>query len=72
MRVGKKRYLLRTCLRRWLSHNFSRYDSQCNRQCCFGVRSPNYKDNKCLNRWHPVKCGECHRASELKLKYPLR
>lgn len=72
MRVGKKKYTLSLCLKSWFMSNFSRYNPRCNSQCAFGVRSPAYKDNKCLNRWHPVKCGECWRADRLKLRRPLR
>lgn len=72
MRVGKKRYTLGLLLRSWFMSNFSKYDPCCNKQCCFGIRSPHYKDNKCLNRWNPVKCGECWRDDRLKLRRPLR
>lgn len=72
MRAGKKRYTLGLLLRSWFVRNFSKYDPCCNKQCAFGIRSPFYKDNKCLNRWNPVKCGECWRADRLKLRRPLR
>lgn len=72
MRVGKKRYTLGLCLRSWFMSNFSRFTPGCNKQCAFGIRAPFYKSNKCLNRWNPVKCGECWRCDRLKLRRPLR
>ena len=72
MRVGKKKYKLSYCLRRWFLHNFSRYNPQCNTQCAFGIRAATYKDNKCMNKWNPVKCGECWRDDRLKLRRRLR
>ena len=72
MRIGKKKYTVSSLVKRWLAHNFSKENQVCNRQCAFGVRSKYYKDNKCLNRWHPIKCGECWRDSGLKLKRRLR
>lgn len=66
MRVGEKKYRLLYCLKRWRKSNFSKYNSECNYQCAFGIRSPHYKDHKCLNRFHPIKCGECWRGDRHK------
>ena len=72
MRVGKKKYRLFYCLKRWWNHNFSKYNKTNNQQCAFGVRCDAYKGNKCMNRLYPVTCGECWRADRLKLKKRLR
>lgn len=72
MRVGTKKYRLSYCLKRWWQKNFFKYNDTNNRQCAFGIRCSAYKGNKCLNRFNPIKCGECWRADRLKLKKPLR
>lgn len=70
MRVGKQRYKLSYCLKRWFMSQFSSYNKTYNRQCAFGIRCSAYKGNKCLNRFHPIRCGECWRADGLKRKHP--
>ena len=71
MRVGKKKYKLSYCIKKWFKSQFYRYDAINNRQCAFGIRSNAYKGNKCLNRFHIIKCGECWRASNLHTPYGL-
>ena len=72
MRVGSKEYRLLYCIKKWWKSNFSKYNYVSNRQCAFGIRCSTYKGNKCLNRFNPIKCGECWRADRLKLKKSLR
>ena len=72
MRVGKKKYKLSYCLRRWFKSQFSDYKEINNIKCAFGIRFPAYKGNKCLNRFHPIRCGECWRADRLELKHVFK
>ena len=72
MKVGTKEYRLSYCLKRWFQKNFFKYNKTNNKQCSFGIRSSAYKGNKCLNRFCPIKCGECWRADRLQLKKSLR
>lgn len=67
MKVGKKKYKLSYCFKKWGQSQFSKYNKINNRQCAFGIRGSMPKSNKCQNRFHPIKCGECWRASNIKL-----
>ena len=72
MRVGKKKYKLSYCIKKWLKSQFSKYKKVNNRQCAFGIRGSVSKNNKCKNRFHPIKCGECWRASNIKLQQSIK
>ena len=50
MRVGKKKYKISYCFKKWFKSQFSDYKEINNRQCAFGIRCSAYKGNIFLTK----------------------